>query len=82
MCAPALSDTCVLQDLAVLVNDQGGMLDDIEANISTTAANTQDANVQLGKAERSQRASRNRACFFLFIVGIILAVLVLILAVQ
>lgn len=76
-----LSSHCVLQDLAVLVNDQGGMLDDIEANISTTAANTQDAGVQLVKAERSQRASRNRMCFILFIVGIILAVLVLILSI-
>ena len=66
----------------MLVNDQGGMLDDIEANISRTADNTKEANVHLVKAERSQRASRNRMCFILFIVGIILAVLVLILVVT
>ena len=66
----------------MLVNDQGGMLDDIEANISQTADNTREANVQLVKAERSQRASRNRMCFILFIVAVVLAVLVLLLVVT
>ena len=66
----------------MLVNDQGGMLDDIEANISRTADNTKEANVQLVHAERSQRAARNRSCFILFVVACVLAVLVLILVVT
>ena len=30
----------IFQDLAVLVNEQGGMIDDIEANIVRTSART------------------------------------------
>ena len=39
----------VLQDLATLVNDQSGMVDDISDHIERTADRTRDANVQLRK---------------------------------
>ena len=70
------------QDLAVLVHDQGEMVDSIEQNITRTAQHTEEANTQLRKAERHQRASRNRICFILMVVGFILAVLVVILLVT
>jgi t-SNARE complex subunit (syntaxin) len=38
-----------LQDLATLVNDQSGMVDDISDHIERTADRTRDANVQLRK---------------------------------
>ena len=38
-----------MQDLATLVNDQSGMVDDISDHIERTADRTRDANVQLRK---------------------------------
>ena len=67
------------QDLATLVNDQGGMVDDIADHIERTADRTRDAGVQLVKAERSQRGSRNRQCILFIIAGIVLVVLFLVL---
>ena len=62
----------------MLVNDQGMMLDDIEANIERTADRTRAAGSELVRAERYQRSSRNKMCFILLIVAVILAVFVLI----
>lgn len=73
---------CCLQDLAVLVHDQGEMIDDIDSNITRTAQHTEEANTQLRHAERHQRASRNRQCFILMVVGIVLAILVVILVIT
>lgn len=74
-----LLDTLTAQDLAVLVNDQGMMLDDIESNITRTADRTADAGGQLRLAERSQRGARNKMCFILLAVTVVLAVIVLVL---
>ena len=69
---------CCAQDLAVLVNDQGLMLDDIESNIERTADRTRAAGSELVRAERYQRSSRNKMCLILLIVAFVLAVIVLV----
>eukprot|EP00887_Chlorella_sp_A99_P006447 scaffold3.g6447.t1 len=69
----------IFQDLAVLVSDQGQMLDDIEANITRAAERTADATVQIARAERSQRSVRNKWCFLLVVAGAVLLVLLLVL---
>ena len=46
----------IFQDLAVLVNEQGNMIDDIEANIVSTAVRTKEAQKELTKADKSQSA--------------------------
>lgn len=66
------------QDLAVLVNDQGLMLDDIESNIERTADRTRAAGSELVRAERYQRSSRNKMCLILLIVAFVLAAIVLV----
>jgi syntaxin 7 len=66
------------QDLAVLVNDQGVMLDDIESNIERTADRTRAAGGELTRAEQYQRSSRNKMCFILLIVALVPGVLVLV----
>ena len=68
-----------LQDLATLVDDQGGMVDDISDHIERTADRTRDAGVQLQKAERSQRGARNRQCWLFAIAAFVLIVLFLVL---
>ncbi|GAB4821961.1 hypothetical protein N2152v2_009007 [Parachlorella kessleri] len=69
----------IFQDLAVLVNDQGEQLNDIEANITRAAERTGDATVQIQKAERLQRKTRNTWCFLMLICMGVLGVLLLIL---
>ena len=64
----------------MLVNDQGGQLNDIEANITRTADRTREAQGELIQADRSQRSARNKMCWILMIVAIIMAVLVLVLS--
>ena len=66
------------QDLAVLVNDQGVMLDDIEANIERTADRTRAAGGELGRAEQYQRASRNKMCYILLVTAFVLIILVVV----
>jgi len=68
----------IFQDLAVLVNDQGEALDDIEANITRAAERAGDASVQIARAERSQRSARSKWCFLLVIASVVLLILMLI----
>ena len=67
----------IFQDLAVLVNEQGSMIDDIEANIVSTAVRTKDAQKELTKADKSQRAARNRLICIVIAVLVSLIVLIL-----
>ena len=70
----------IFQDLAVLVNEQGEMLDDIEANITRTSHKTREAGHQLKSADDHQRTSRGRliwvAAFFLVLLAILIGVFV------
>ena len=44
----------------MLVSEQRQMIDDIEANIVSTAVRTKDARRELTKADKSQKAARNK----------------------
>jgi syntaxin 7 len=69
----------IFQDLAVLVNDQGAMLDDIESNMVRTSTKTRDAIKELKQADKSQRSSRNRMCCLMFFFLTVLAILIVVL---
>lgn len=68
-----------MQDMAVLVHDQGIQIDDIDANVSSYEMRTEEAGREIVKAEKHQRAARNRKCILLSIVLIVVVVLVLVL---
>eukprot|EP00889_Picochlorum_renovo_P008562 jgi/Picre1/35592/NNA_003053.t1 len=68
----------IFQDLAVLVHDQGEMVDDIEANLTRASNKTHDAHTQLIRAERSQRRARSTWCFLAMLAGGAIGVLLLI----
>lgn len=68
----------IFQDLAVLVHDQGEMLDDIESNLTRAGTQTQDAHIQIVRAERSQRRSRNTWCFLLLLAAGVVGILLLV----
>lgn len=77
-CLPLAQVHQIFQDLAVLVNDQGEQLEDIEANITRAGERAADATVQIARAERSQRAARSKWCFLLAITAVVLFILILI----
>eukprot|EP00250_Pteridium_aquilinum_P006247 c16205_g1_i2 orf=379-1215(-) len=71
----------IFKDLAVLVHEQGVVIDDIDSNIEGTYSTTTQANVQLVKAGKSQKSNKSLMCWLLVIFGVILVVVVIVLAV-
>ena len=69
----------LLQDMAVLVHDQGLQIDDIDANVSSYEMRTEEAGREIVKADKYQRSARNRKCILLCIVVIVIVVLLLVL---
>lgn len=69
----------LLQDLAVLINDQGEQLQTIDVHIASTAERVREGQRQLVKAERSQRAARNKCLFLWLISGVVLSVILIVL---
>ncbi|XP_004493107.1 syntaxin-22-like [Cicer arietinum] len=70
----------IFKDLAVLVQDQGIVIDDIQSNIDTSAGTTAQAKVQLAKASKSVK-SKTSWCWWvlaIFIVVVIILVIALI----
>jgi len=67
----------IFKDLAVLVHEQGYMIDDIDSNVQGAEAATEQANRQLAKAANSQKSGTTLTCLILVIVA--MAVLVLLL---
>lgn len=70
----------MFQDVAVLVHDQGQMLDDIETNITHTADRVDAGHQELVRAHRHQRSAMNKKiCLVVIIVAIVTTVLTIIL---
>lgn len=67
----------IFQDLAVLVNEQGTLVDDIEANIIRTSVKTKEAKGELVKADGHQRSARNRLLWLIVVFACILGLLLL-----
>ncbi|KAH7388502.1 hypothetical protein KP509_16G078800 [Ceratopteris richardii] len=70
----------IFKDLAVLVREQGVMIDDIEANIESSHSATVESNKQLSKASKSQRSSSSLVCSLLFIFGALLVITLIVLS--
>jgi syntaxin 7 len=70
----------IFKDLAVLVHEQGTMIDDIGSNIENSHAATAQARSQLAKASKTQRSNSSLACLLLVIFGIVLLILIIVLA--
>lgn len=60
----------------LVATPQGGMLDDIEANITKSSSKTREASSQLKEAETSQRSNRSRLMWVAIFFGSLLAVLI------
>lgn len=69
----------IFQDLALLVNEQGTHIDNIQTNIETAATATERGVRELGITSRYQRRTRKRYCIICACVLVILIILVLVL---
>lgn len=68
----------IFKELAVLVIDQGSILDRIDYNIEQVVVQSKDANVQLQKAEQGQKSNRAMKCILLLVIINVVLILVLI----
>ncbi|TMX05204.1 hypothetical protein EJD97_001207, partial [Solanum chilense] len=66
----------IFLDMAVLVDAQGDMLDNIESQVSAAVDHVQSGNTALRKAKSLQRNSRKWMCIAIIILLIIVAVIV------
>lgn len=70
----------IFKDLAVLVHDQGAVIDDIESNIESSLAATAQAKTQLAKAAKTQKSNSSLTCLLLVIFGVVLLIVIIVLA--
>ncbi|CAA2999294.1 syntaxin-22-like [Olea europaea var. sylvestris] len=66
----------IFKDLAVLVHEQGSLIDDIGSNVEGSHAATTQATSQLTKAAKIQKSNSSLTCLMLLIVGIVLLIVV------
>ncbi|XP_008797975.1 syntaxin-22-like [Phoenix dactylifera] len=70
----------IFKDLAVLVHDQGVMIDDIDSNIENSRAATAQAKTQLAKASKTQKSNSSLTCLLVVIFGVVLLIVFIVLA--
>ncbi|KAK2991969.1 hypothetical protein RJ640_017800 [Escallonia rubra] len=70
----------IFKDLAVLVHEQGTVIDDIGSNIESSHGATTQAKSQLAKAAKTQRSNSSLTCLLLVIFGIVLLIVIIVLA--
>ncbi|CAL5188468.1 unnamed protein product [Lathyrus oleraceus] len=70
----------IFKDLAVLVHEQGAMIDDIGSNIEHSHEATAQAKSELVKASKTQRSSSSLVCLLLVIFGIVLLIIIIVVA--
>ncbi|KAK2662562.1 hypothetical protein Ddye_001136 [Dipteronia dyeriana] len=70
----------IFKDLAVLVHEQGTMIDDIGSHIESSQAATGQGKSQLVKAAKTQKSNSSLTCLLLVIFGIVLLILIVVLA--
>ncbi|KAI0075081.1 t-SNARE [Panus rudis PR-1116 ss-1] len=67
----------IFRDLGTLVQEQGGMLDNIESNISSIAVDTAGAAEELHSAHEYQRKAGRRALCLMLVIVVVIAIVLL-----
>ncbi|XP_047322106.1 syntaxin-22-like [Impatiens glandulifera] len=70
----------IFKDLAVLVHEQGAMIDDIGSHVESAHVATIEGKSHLAKAAKTQRANSSLTCLLLVIFAIVLLIVVVVLA--
>ena len=69
----------IFQDLALLVNEQGTHIDNIQTNIEQTATRTEAGVRELARASQYQRRAKTRICIIIACVLAVIVILVIVL---
>jgi len=72
----------IFKDLAVMVHEQGSLIDSIEANIESASVQVEHGTQQLEQAKKHQNASRRKLCIIVVIALIILAIIITIIVLS
>ncbi|KAI0700105.1 t-SNARE [Cytidiella melzeri] len=67
----------IFRDLGTLVQEQGGMIDNIESNISSVAVDTSGAADELSTAHEYQRKAGRRAVCLMLVLVVVIAIVLL-----
>ncbi|KAK2846254.1 hypothetical protein Q7C36_011108 [Tachysurus vachellii] len=68
----------IFKDLAVMVHEQGDMIDSIEANVESAEVHVQSATQQLASAANYQQKSRKKMCILIVVLAVLIVVVSLI----
>ncbi|KAF3834481.1 hypothetical protein F7725_025685 [Dissostichus mawsoni] len=68
----------IFKDLAVMIHDQGEMIDSIEANVENAEVHVERGTEQLQRAAYYQQKSRKRMCIIAMVCSIVLVILAII----
>ncbi|KAF4091976.1 hypothetical protein AMELA_G00015770 [Ameiurus melas] len=68
----------IFKDLAVMVHEQGDMIDSIEANVESAEVNVQSATQQLSSAATYQQKSRKKMCILIGVLALLIVIISLI----
>ncbi|XP_074365157.1 syntaxin-22-like isoform X1 [Apium graveolens] len=68
----------IFKDLAVLVHEQGTVIDNVSSNIQNTHSATTQATFQITEASNTQKSISSMSCLLLVIFGIILFIVVIV----
>ncbi|KAG7460707.1 hypothetical protein MATL_G00201620 [Megalops atlanticus] len=68
----------IFKDLAMMVHEQGDMIDSIEANVENADSSVQSATQQLARAAEYQHKSRKKICILIVILVVVAVVIGLI----
>ncbi|XP_069396503.1 syntaxin-12-like [Delphinus delphis] len=77
--ADILDVTQIFKDLAMMIHDQGDLIDSIEANVESSEVHVERATDQLQRAAYYQKKSRKKICIPVLVLSVIIVILGLIL---
>ncbi|EFJ13868.1 hypothetical protein SELMODRAFT_121392 [Selaginella moellendorffii] len=70
----------IFKDLAVMVHEQGGTIEEIDSHVENSYAATAQANKQLSKASKSQKSGNTLSCLLMVIFAVALVIVIIVLA--
>nr|XP_024213092.1 syntaxin-12 isoform X1 [Pan troglodytes] len=68
----------IFKDLAMMIHDQGDLIDSIEANVESSEVHVERATEQLQRAAYYQKKSRKKMCILVLVLSVIILILGLI----
>ncbi|XP_049562590.1 syntaxin-12-like [Orcinus orca] len=69
----------IFKDLAMMIHDQGDLIDSIKANVESSEVHVERATDQLQRAPYYQKKSRKKICILVLVLSVIIVILGLIL---